>query len=184
MRAFSWYARCIALPVHRLPILGALLLLQCGPIAPDADDDSTGATSSGGTTDIVDITTTTVADTTTATTTTATTTPEPTTTDTTTGLCDGVDEGNVWVCRCDTNAGPWTPFNDACSRGPADAIEWVEWLCENYADEPPATGTSDGEAGSTAGGETAGDETAGDTGSLGCMCTCEQTVECCDASKP
>lgn len=172
-------------------LLAPLLLLQCGPGAPDADGSTTDGTvtttggttgdttgnPTGNTTDLV--TTSTSSD---ATTTDATT--EPTTDATTTaGGCRGRQSGIVWVCACETNLGPWTPFNEACDKQERGAVEWTEWLCSEYAEDDLGNTTGAG----TTGTGTTGDSSTGadtDTAPLNCQCTCEMTVDCCDDSIP
>jgi hypothetical protein len=170
-----------ALPadVRTLGLLASLLLIQCGP-KQSGDDESSGSTVTAATDTTGDLTTTGSTSTGTGPTST-----EPTTEPSTGGVCGGQTAGSVWTCQCETNLGPWMPFNEACDQQEVGAVEWAEWLCEEYADQEPTTG-----AGSTAGsdaGETAtatAGETAADTDSLGCECTCRVTPDCCDDSLP
>ncbi|PCC68400.1 hypothetical protein SAMN02745121_05033 [Nannocystis exedens] len=172
MRAFGLFA-------------ALLLLVHCGPKLPEqdsggSDSDATRATS--GDEPPASTTTDTSGATATGPVTTG---PDSSTTHDTTvgGECDGPAAAHQWTCRCTTVSGPWVPFNEACDKREDGAVEWAEWLCENYAGEEQTTGVE------TTGGTTADvvpdSTTTGDpTGSLGCACACEVTEICCDDSKP
>ncbi|MDC0672575.1 hypothetical protein [Nannocystis radixulma] len=167
MRAFGLL---VALPV----------LVHCGPKLPDQDTITT-------TTADTDPSSTTTTGSGTATTGPLTTGPDTvSTTHATTapGECGGLEAGHVWTCRCTTVLGPWIPFNEACDKQESGAVEWVEWLCENYADEEQTTTDAGTTGGTTAGARPDSTTTGDDTGSLGCECTCEVVDECCDDSKP
>jgi hypothetical protein len=149
--------------VRTLGLLGSLLfLLQCGPELPDEH---------GGSSDSSGTSTTAPTDPTSGTATSGTTSTTQSTT-TSAGQCQGTESGHGWTCTCTTDMGPWLPFNDACDKQESGAVEWVTWLCEEYADEPTTDTT------------TADITTGEDTGSLGCKCSCTVTDECCDDSVP
>ncbi|MBZ5711897.1 hypothetical protein [Nannocystis pusilla] len=173
--------------MRALGLLVALpVLVHCGPKLPEQDS---GGSESDGT--ITTTTTTTDTDSSSTTTTgsgTATSGPLTTGPDTVStthattasGECGGLEAGHVWTCQCTTVLGPWIPFNEACDKQESGAVEWVEWLCENYADEEQTTT----DAGTTADDPRESTSTGDDTGSLGCECTCQVVDECCDDSKP